>query len=238
MKTIAIAQQKGGAGKTMTAGNLAVALTQLHPHAHVRALDFDPQQSLAKWASCRDPDTSAPGLLSTLVRGLPVDQVRAADSAADAAGTDPDYLPIAGALLDTIRAEAPSICLIDTPPSFHALSVLAVAVADYVVLPVMAAARDLDAADGTVSALRASFEAENRPMPPILYLPSRMRRRTRLSTGFIEAMHDRGTVLAMIEDRVENAEAELYGLSTLEYRPTSLAAAEWRIVAKQLSRYV
>jgi chromosome partitioning protein len=47
---IAVAQQKGGAGKSTLAANLAVALLE---HGPVTLLDTDPQQSLARWHNIR-----------------------------------------------------------------------------------------------------------------------------------------------------------------------------------------
>ena len=47
---IAVAQQKGGAGKSTLAANLAVALLE---HGPVPLLDTDPQQSLARWHNIR-----------------------------------------------------------------------------------------------------------------------------------------------------------------------------------------
>jgi cellulose biosynthesis protein BcsQ len=55
-KVIAVAQQKGGAGKTMLAAQIAVALAE---SASVAVLDIDPQGSLTG-ASCAPPRRKPP----------------------------------------------------------------------------------------------------------------------------------------------------------------------------------
>ena len=60
MKTLVIAAQKGGAGKTTLARNLAVAAAQ--DGQRVLVLDLDPQQSLRSWWQGRESD--APMMLA------------------------------------------------------------------------------------------------------------------------------------------------------------------------------
>ena len=60
MKTLVIAAQKGGAGKTTLARNLAVAAAQ--DGQRVLVLDLDPQQSLRAWWRGRESD--APMMLA------------------------------------------------------------------------------------------------------------------------------------------------------------------------------
>ena len=57
MKTILIAAQKGGAGKTTLARNLSVAAA--HDGLKVLCLDLDPQGSLRAWWESREADTPA-----------------------------------------------------------------------------------------------------------------------------------------------------------------------------------
>jgi len=47
---ITVAQQKGGAGKSMLVANLAAALVAIR---RVAILDIDPQHSLARWHAIR-----------------------------------------------------------------------------------------------------------------------------------------------------------------------------------------
>ena len=62
---ITIAQQKGGAGKTMLAANLAAFYAGT---SRVALLDIDPQRSLARWHALRAKQKS--GLCHHLFRGI------------------------------------------------------------------------------------------------------------------------------------------------------------------------
>jgi len=123
-KVIAVAQQKGGAGKTMLASQLAVALSE---GAKVAVLDIDPQGSLTIWGKLR---ASAP-------------KAGAAITCATTAGwrltTE----------LDKLKA-AHDIVIIDTPPVIDTDARRAIRAADLVLIPLNPSPPDLWAAEGTL----------------------------------------------------------------------------------------
>lgn len=117
MKTIVIAAQKGGAGKTTLARNLAVAASQ--DGRDVLCLDLDPQGSLRAWWEGRDAD--APSMLD---RDPAPDVIRAALNAAQAQF---------------------DLCIIDTPPAAPEWLAEALGAADLVLIPVRPSPDDLRA---------------------------------------------------------------------------------------------
>jgi len=123
-KVIAVAQQKGGAGKTMLTAQLAVALAA---DRKVALLDIDPQGSLAIWGKLRAAAARA---------GAPV-AVHAVSGWR------------LGVELDKLKAVY-DIVLIDTPPVIDTDARRAIRVSDLVLIPLNPSPPDLWAAEGTL----------------------------------------------------------------------------------------
>jgi chromosome partitioning protein len=127
MKVIAVATQKGGAGKSTIAIHLAVQAVRARPGAQVVLLDLDPQGSVADWAKRRAaPD---PIVLQALPGNL-------------------------GAYLEQAREDGVDLVVIDTPPHAGATIDAAVRAAELVVIPIRPGPFDIAAAAGTVEILR------------------------------------------------------------------------------------
>ncbi len=118
---ITVAQQKGGAGKTTLAANLAASWARSR---RVALLDIDPQRSLSRWHALRTPTSAA-------IRLAEVSGWRVA------------------AELDRLRADY-DIVLVDSPPQIDTDAKLAIRGADLVLVPVQPSLPDLWAAEGTL----------------------------------------------------------------------------------------
>lgn len=98
MKTLVIANRKGGVGKSTLGTNLSVAATRAGETPII--IDLDPQASAAKWKDQRDDES--PVVVATPVSRLPEILKKAADAGATLAildtapNTDPDVLEAAG----------------------------------------------------------------------------------------------------------------------------------------------
>ena len=144
---IAVANQKGGVGKTTTTANLGVAMAR--DEKRVLLVDMDPQSNLtAAFGLERDLAETLTKALIDRDRELPILRV------ADASGIEVDIVPASldmttvetalasrigreMRLRDKLRSveETYDFILIDTPPSLGLLTVNSLVAAEYVVVP-------------------------------------------------------------------------------------------------------
>lgn len=127
-KVIAVAQQKGGSGKTTIAVNLAVAYAR--QGLTVALLDTDPQGSLGRWFMARRDRLGEPGMEF---------------STSSAWGVSYEC--------EKLRRQA-DIVLIDTPPKVDADLRPALREADLVLIPVATSHVDLWATEGVLDLAR------------------------------------------------------------------------------------
>jgi len=121
---ITVAQQKGGAGKTTLAVNLAAWFAR---DRRVALFDIDPQHSAARWYQLRQKRTDVPKINFSDVAGW----------------------RLAGEL-DRLRA-AHDVIVIDSPPHVETDARLAVRAASLILVPVQPSAPDVWAADQTIA---------------------------------------------------------------------------------------
>lgn len=201
-RVITIAQQKGGAGKTTLAVNLAVAF--LRTGRSVAVIDTDPQGSLGRWFMKRIEDGATDKSGADGGDGL-------AFSTASAWGVSYEI----GKL-----ADAHDIVIVDTPPKADSDLRPALRAADIVLVPVASSQVDLWATEGVLDLARR----ENVPARVVM---TRARPGTRLAAEVAEAAAamDAETLQAALANRVVYARTLGLGQSALE-APKGPAHAE------------
>jgi len=251
-RVIAIANQKGGVGKTTTAVNLAVALAAAG--RRILLVDLDPQGNATSGLTIvRDGDQSAVNLKTVydaLVVGVPlheiVREVRAglflAAGGGDLVGAEIELATREGreqrlrTLLESLVVEY-NYVLIDTPPSLGILTLNALVAADTVLVPMQC---EYYALEGLSSLLATIRKVKNalRPSLEIEGLVLTMfDQRNRLSHEIADEVrrHFPDKVFASVIPRsVRLSESPSHGLSVLEYEGKSAGAEKYRSLATEI----
>src|SRR2546423_2093355 len=239
-RVYALANQKGGVGKTTTAINLAACLAGAGERALV--IDLDPRANATSGLGMRANGTSSYDLLD----GAPVLELakRTKFANLDLVPSKPE---LAGAavelarhaegeryLTDAVEAArgAYSFVFLDCPPSLGPLTVNALAAADRVLVPVQA---EYYALEGLSQILR-SVELVRQRLNPQLKLAgvllTMVDRRTRLASQVEEEgrRHLGDLVFETTVPRsVRLAEAPSHGLPAIAYDPSSPGAeGDWK----------
>lgn len=243
MKIVAIANQKGGVGKTTTVVNLGAALSELG--RRVLVIDLDPQANASTWLGSVDAralyevfENGAPlegAVRPTDVEGLELVpssswMTRAERNAATQAGAE----MILRQAVDELPRDRWDVILMDCPPALGLLSYSALAACTEVLVPVQTRVMPLAglvALTQTIDTVRLRL---NRGLHLSAVLPSQVDMRTSLSREIVEVLRERfGDVVlnAMIRESVRVAEAPGHRQPVTVYAPHSAAANDYRAAA-------
>ncbi|MGF1628401.1 MAG: ParA family partition ATPase [Kiloniellaceae bacterium] len=206
---ITVAQQKGGAGKTTLAANLAIAYAEANKK--VAVADIDPQRSLTMWHALRQ-------------------ELHGEDSGIT-------VVPVGGwklaSELDRLRRDH-DIVVIDSPPHAETDARIAVRQAHLVVIPLQPSPMDVWA---TAPILEVA-QKEKAPVllvlnriPPRANLTDEMI--AEIEVSFLRSGGAR-IAKSRIGNRVAFAGAMLKGLGVSEYQPKGRAAQEIRALSKEI----
>jgi chromosome partitioning protein len=247
---LAVANQKGGVGKTTTTVNVAVALAQ---HGlEVLVVDLDPQGN-ASTAFGLDHHRGVPSSYDVLVSGRAIAEV--ATRVADVPGLTvvPATIDLAGAEIELVsfvaretrlrRAlaaypEAVDYVLIDCPPSLGLLTMNGLVAAREVLLPLQCEYYALEGVTqllGSVELMQAHFNPDLQVSTVLLTMYDG---RTRLADQVVaEARSHFGprVLTAVVPRSVRVSEAPGYGQSVLQYDPGSRGAVAYRDAARELA---
>ena len=248
-RVVAIANQKGGVGKTTTAVNVATWLAL--DGADVLLVDLDPQSNATTGLGIdnRKVDASAYEVLvddtsvHAAIVDTAVDRLVCLPSTIDLAGAEIELVPALSRELRLRRALGPVLdrydfVLIDCPPSLGLLTVNALAAAGEVVVPIQC---EYYALDGLGQLLRNINLIKAHINPGLKFsgiVLTMFDPRTRLAEEVVREVrgHFEGLVYeAVVPRSVRLSEAPSFGQPIALYDPKSKGSEAYRAVAREMA---
>lgn len=255
-KIIAIANQKGGVGKTTTAISLGISLTKLKKR--VLLIDLDGQGNLTMSLGY-DPDeleNTITNLIENRIKdyNYKIEKERYIISTKEGVNLLPADIGLSGIevkMLNTLNREnilkniirdfknEYDFILIDCLPSLGSLTVNALTAADSVIIPVQSqylSMRGMEQLLETIHGVKAQINPDLKIEGILITMYDK---RTNLSKEVLEAIKlVYGQQIKVFESAItvstKIAEAPSQGVSIFEYHPNSEAAKAYELLAKEV----
>ena len=249
-RVIALANQKGGVGKTTTTVNLGAALAELDHRTLV--IDLDPQGNATTGLGINS-HVLENSIYDVLLSDLPLEEciestaVRnlfVAPASLDLAGAEIELVPAFSRemrlrnAINSVKADYDYI-LIDCPPSLGLLTVNALAAADEVMVPIQC---EYYALEG-LTQLQVNIELVKKNLNPSLDLSAIVLvmydGRTKLAAEVRDEVRDQfGPKVCrnVIPRNIKLSEAPSYGQPITTFDPSSRGAVAYRDLAREVHR--
>jgi chromosome partitioning protein len=248
-RVFAVANQKGGVGKTTTAINLGACLADLGYRTLV--VDLDPQGNATTGLGI-DSRSLASSMYDVILTDTPMEDcieptavknLFVAPASLDLAGAEIELVPAFSRELRLRRAiegilEDYDFVLIDCPPSLGLLTVNGLAAANEVMVPVQC---EYYALEGLGQLLR-NVELVRKGLNPTLAVTTIVLvmydARTKLADQVVQEVREHfgdRVCRAVVPRTVRLSEAPSYGQPIIAFDPTSRGAIAYRELAKEVS---
>ena len=250
MSIIAVANQKGGVGKTTTVVNLGTALAR--KGKTVLCIDFDPQANLTSYVACEPGEETVATVMRAAALFQPAD-IGAAVCHSDKFGFD--FLPadlrlseadiylatamsretVLRRMLEPLR-QAYDYILIDCSPSLGYTTVNILTAADTVLIPVQCEYLALEGLSKLLNTIRIVKNGLN-PALEIEGFVLTMYMRNRLNNQVVNEVRNHFGELAfdtIIQRNIRLGEAPSHGKPVILYDASAVGSANYLTLAKEL----
>jgi chromosome partitioning protein len=246
---IAIANQKGGVGKTTTAINLAGALAE--EGCRTLLIDMDPQANLTAGVginlntvqqSMADVLADGRATLGDVILVTETAGIDVAPAHIDLASTEGELFTALGReqiLREAMREviDPYDYVIIDCPPNLGLLTVNGLVAADSVIIPVQTQYYAMKGLNNLVKVINAIRLKLNRDLKVLGLLPTFFDGRTNLAKDMLDELRvvgDHHVFNTIIRTTVKLGEAPLVGRPITSYAANSDAARTYRELAREV----
>lgn len=250
-RIIAIANQKGGVGKTTTAINLSASLASMGKK--VLALDMDPQGNMTSGLGV-DKDEAEKTVYDLIISNAGIEESIVKD-AIENLDVLPSNINLSAAEIELIGIENKEFILreevekvkdrydfiiIDCPPALSMLTINAMTTADSVLVPIQCEYYALEGLSQLIHTIELVQERLNPTLEIEGVVFTMYDARTNLSLQVVENVKNnlqQNIYKTIIPRNVRLAEAPSHGLPINQYDPRSAGAESYRLLAEEVIQY-